>query len=174
MHPLTREGRTTMNSWPQFWQLTSWHKKSLPTTKSSCMNARGTPCSDYSFCCPNWVPPRQGTPTAGYPPAGYPHGRVPPQGTPQLGTPGRVPPGWVPPWQVTPGWTWQGTPRPGRVPPCLDLVGYPPGVCPMAFWEMLQSIMGYGYPPMDRQKDRHVSKHYLPVVLRTRAVKIDC
>ena len=30
-------------------------------------------------------------------------------------------------------------------PPWLDLAGYPPGVCPMAFWEMLQSIMGYGY-----------------------------
>ena len=25
--------------------------------------------------------------------------------------------------------------------------GYPPGVCPMAFWVMLQSILGYGYPP---------------------------
>ena len=36
---------------------------------------------------------------------------------------------------------------------------------------MLQSIMGYGYPPpVDRQKDRHMSKHYLPVVLRTLAV----
>ena len=23
----------------------------------------------------------------------------------------------------------------------------------MAFWEMLQSIMGYGYPPVDRQID---------------------
>ena len=53
--------------------------------------------------------------------------------------------------------------------------GYPPGVCPMAFWVMLQSIMGYGYPPLwtDRWKDRHVSKHYLPVVLRTRAVNMD-
>ena len=46
----------------------------------------------------------------------------------------------------------QGTP-----PPQLDLAGYPPRAgpgrvppppgCPMAFWEMLQSIMGYGYPP---------------------------
>ena len=35
---------------------------------------------------------------------------------------------WVPPT-----WTWPGTP--------------PPGVCSMAFWVMLQSIMGYGYPP---------------------------
>ena len=62
-------------------------------------------------------------------------------------------------------------------------------------WVMLQSIMGYGYPPRcllhgilgnvakhygiwaptpcgqtDGWMDRHVSKHYLPVVLRTRAV----
>ena len=96
-------------------------------------------------------PPSQGTPLPGYPPdwtwqgtppPGYPPARVPPQ------------PGYPP------SWTWQGT---------------PPG-CPMAFWEMLQSIMGYGYPPspVDRQidgwKDRRVSKHYLPVVLRTRAV----
>ena len=78
-------------------------------------------------------------------------------------------PTWVPPQQGTPpGWTWQGIPPldlagypppPGRVPhPRLDLAGYPlpqlvlagyppTGVCPMAFWEMLQSIMGYGYPP---------------------------
>ena len=102
---------------------------------------------------PTGVPPPTGYPPAGYPLAGYPPSRVPP------------------------GWTWQGT---------------PPGVCPMAFCEMLQSIMGYGYPfrclphgilgnvakhygiwvpPWtDRWKDRHVSKHYLPVVLRTRAV----
>ena len=61
----------------------------------------------------------------------------------------RYPPGWT--WQGTPrsgyppGWTWQGTP--------LDLAGYPPSVCPMAFWEMLQSIMGYGYPPPCGQTD---------------------
>ena len=54
-------------------------------------------------------------------------------------------------------------------------MGTPPGVCPMAFWVMLQSIMGYGYPPCGQTHgwmDRHVSKHYLPVVLRTRAVTI--
>ena len=63
------------------------------------------------------------------PPAGYPPGRVhpPEQDTPQQGTP--------------PGWTWQGT------PPSWTWQGNPPPVCPMAFWEMLQSIMGYGYPP---------------------------
>ena len=73
------------------------------------------------------------------------------------GVPGRVPPSRVPPRQCTPPpagpgkvhpppvWTWQGTPP-------------APGVCPMAFWEMLQSIMGYRYPsppppPVDRQID---------------------
>ena len=75
----------------------------------------------------------------------------PPAGYP----PARVPPVRVPPTRVPPH---QGTP-----------------LCPMAFWEMLQSIMGYGYPPCgqtDSWKDRRMSKHYLPVVLRTRAVKI--
>ena len=103
---------------------------------------------------PSTPPPGRVPLWAGYPPARYPPG----QGTPPAG-PGRVPPhpagpGRVPP---PPGWTWQGTP--------------PPGVCPMAFWEMLQSIMGT--PPCgqtDGWKDRRVSKHYLPVVLRTRAV----
>ena len=101
-----------------------------------------------------------------------------------------------------PGYPLAGYPRPDLAgyAPQLDLAGYPPGVCPMEFWVMLQSIMAYGYPPppvsapwhsgkcckalwdmgtppVDRQidgwKDRHVSKHYLPVVLRTRAVKIE-
>ena len=56
-----------------------------------------------------------------------------------------------PPGRVPPILTW-----PGGVPylggtlagyPQVDLAGYPPGVCPMEFWVMLQSIMGYGYPP---------------------------
>ena len=57
--------------------------------------------------------------------------------------------------------------------------GYPP-------WCLPHGILGnvakhYGIwvtPPVDRQidgwKDRRVSKHYLPVVLRTRAVKTLC
>ena len=68
------------------------------------------PCSKYSLCCPNWVPPRQGTPQPGYPLARVPPqpGYPPSQGTP----PGRVPPARVPPWPgYLPGWTWQGTPR---------------------------------------------------------------
>ena len=125
------------------------------------------PCIEYSFCCPTWVPPPHpdlaggggGTlpgPAGGGVPCwgGAYHSWYP------LARPGRVPPsqldlaGYPPP-----------PAGPGRVPQ-LDLAGYPPpagpgrvpprGVCPMAFWEMLQSIMGYGYPPpppVDRQID---------------------
>ena len=98
----------------------------------------------------------------GYPPprpdlaGGVPDLGTPQQGTPRQGTPparsgwGGTWPGY-PPSRVPPGrYTPAGYP-PGRVPllPRLDLAGYhpPPGGCPMAFWEMLQSIMGYGYPP---------------------------
>ena len=98
------------------------------------------PNPDLAGGVPTWVPPSpcQGTPLAGYPlqgypPAVYPPTRVPPhQGTPQLDLAG------YPPTRVPPGWTWQGT---------------SPTSCPMAFWVMLQSIMGYGYPPLwtDRQ-----------------------
>ena len=123
------------------------------------------PCNKYSLCCPNWVPP-----LAGYPPARVPTlGRVPPsQGTPPGYPPARVPP-WpgYPPARVPPQPGYppgQGTPPagPGRVPPQLHLAGYPPS-CPMAFWEMLQSIMGYGYPPpVDRQIDGQTRVKTLP------------
>ena len=68
-------------------------------------------------------------------------------GTPQLRYPRPGPMGGVPEVGYPPGWTWLGylpQPGPGR--------GTPPGV--------------------DRQMDRHESKHNLPVVLRTRSVKI--
>ena len=133
------------------------------------------PCSKYSLCCPNWVPPQagyppgQGTPLARVPPrAGYPLGRVPPA---------RVPPRGYPPARVPPG---QGTPRqgtpPARVPPQLDLAGYPP--TPAALWhsgKCCKALWDTGTPPCgqtDWWMDRRVSKHYLPVVLRTRAVMI--
>ena len=94
------------------------------------------PCSDYSFCCHNWVPP----PSWSWRGEGY----LP--GSPLAG-PGSIPPqlnlaGYPPRLDLA-----------GYPPPKLDLAGYPPSVCPMAFWEMLQSIMGYGYPPVDRQID---------------------
>ena len=121
------------------------------------------PCSEYSFCCPNWVltgraPPHILTWPGGYPGGGYPTWLPPWQGTPQQGTPlswpWGVPCQGVPyvgtPWQGTPAvLTWQGTPLlswPGRVPPPTQTwPGTPLGVCPMEFWVMLQSIMGYGY-----------------------------
>ena len=105
-----------------------------------------------------WVPPR-----------GVP-GQVPPRGGTQSGTRGGSQSGTPPgvPGQVPPPGTWPGTPRGGT------RLGTPPaapwhsGKCCKALWDM-------GTPPVDRQmdgwKDRRVSKHYLPVVLRTRAVK---
>ena len=92
-------------------------------------------CSEYSFCCPNWVPPRQGThwpgggrvptwvpptpagyplPLAGYPPdlaGGYPMW-VPP--TP-AGYP--LPLAGYPPWPGWEGVPYLGIPHPSRVPP---------------------------------------------------------
>ena len=78
-------------------------------------------------------PPRAGYPRAGYPPSqGTPPARVPPR------------PGY-PPGQGTP---LARVPPPARVPPLPGPGRVPPPGCPMAFWEMLQSIMGYGYPPL--------------------------
>ena len=90
----------------------------------------------------------------GYPPiltwlGGYPF-RVPPhQGTPRQGTPPtRVspPPEYLPRLDLA---EYPPPPAgPSRVPPP------PPASCPMAFWEMLQSIMGYGYPPSCGQTNK--------------------
>ena len=133
------------------------------------------PCIEYSFCCPTWVPPPiltwlgGGVPDqctsfqAGHPPHPDLAGGVPDQ----QGTPCRVHPSRVPPRRVPsqldlagypPGWTWHGTP-PVSAP-------WHSGKCCKALWDM-------GTPPggqTDWWKDRRVSKHYLPVVLRTRAV----
>ena len=94
-------------------------------------------------------PPGGGVPGSRYPPGGsqprYPPGggtRIsvpPPRGGPRP----RYPPGGVPGPRYPPGG--------GGYP---DLGTPPPPGCLMAFWEMLQSIMGYGYPPpVDRQID---------------------
>ena len=79
------------------------------------------------------TPPGRGVPDPGTPPQGGYLTQVPPRGVPDLGTPlGGLPDPGTPPGGV-----------PDRVPPHR---------CLMAFWEMLQSIMGYGYPPpVDRQ-----------------------
>ena len=72
-------------------------------------------------------------PPSRVPLAGYPPAGYPRQGIPQQGTP--------------PGWTWLGAPL---------------GVYPMEFWVMLQSIMGYGYPPrcLPHGILGNVAKHY--------------
>ena len=129
------------------------------------------------FCCPNWG---GGTPSQvqmGYPISDW--------GTPCPDL------GWgTPLWtwlgylhldlaRVPPIWTWPGyPPHPhlaGVPPPHLDLAGVPP----IHTWLEYSSPSrpGWGTPPppslwTDRWMDRHVSKHYLPVVLRTRAVII--
>ena len=83
-------------------------------------------------------------PWAGYPLTGYP---LPRAGYPLAGYPPR-----------------QGTPpaAPGRVPPRL----------PHGILGNVAKHYGIWVPPCG-QTDRHVSKHYLPVVLRTRAVIIN-
>ena len=102
------------------------------------------------------------------PPAVYRGGFSPPGGVPgpylDLGTPRGGTRTSVPPWGGTQ--TSVPPPRGGvRVPPRL-----------MAFWEMLQSIMGYGYPPCgqtDGWMEGQTRVKTLPsLVLRTRAVII--
>ena len=92
----------------------------------------------------------------GYPPHPDLAGGVPP---------GRVPPPGYPPTRVPP---CQG------IPPWLDLAGYPPPPtsCPMAFWEMLQSIMGYGYPPLRVWTDKQSEAITFPSYYARRAVNI--
>ena len=101
-------------------------------TKSSYVNARGTPTAAYQvlhllFCVRGGTPAVEGTPCQG----SY-HG-------------------------VPPVWTWLG------YLPHLDLAGGTPP--PLARW-------GTPCGQTDGWMDRHVSKHYLPVVLRTRSVTI--
>ena len=137
------------------------------------------PCSEYSFCCPTWVPPPDRVPphpdlARGGTWPGYPPSRVPPwpgyppgQGTPE-GT--RVPP--------RPGYPpGQGTSL-ARVPPRLDLAGYPPprldlaGYPPAASWhsgKCCKALWDMGTPPPGVNKLTKWN-YYLPVVLRTRAV----
>ena len=84
-------------------------------------------------------------------------------GYPCLGTP--IEPGWgTPPHQNWLGYPppWLGVSDLAGVPPCpvLDGWGYP-------HW---LDLTGVTPPPPRGQTDRHVSKHNLPVVLRTRSV----
>ena len=91
---------------------------------------------------PTWVSPVlawRDTLSGGYPARGYPIWEPPWPDLTLAGIPSRVPPHCQ-----------QGTPHPDLAGGTLlggTLPGYPHGVCPMAFWVMLQSIMRYGYPP---------------------------
>ena len=126
---------------------------------SSCVNARGIPTAAYQVL--------HLFPEVGYPPAGVPPSRqgVPPSqvwwGVPEVGYPlAGVPPsrGYLPPSRgSTPPTRSNGLDLAG-VPPWLDLAGVPaPTRCVQTDWCM----------------NRHVWKHYLPVVLRTRSVTKD-
>ena len=166
------------------------------TRKSSSVNARGIPTAAYQVL-PGWgTPPCRGTPLArsigGVPEVRYPLVRAPPHWGP---TPSQVWPGggflrWgtplpglmgVPkvgyplsgyPLARSDGGTQGGVP-PVRVPPGQVWWGYPPAG--PGWGTPLLPGPGQGTPPpgVDRQMDRHESKHNLPVVLRTRSVKRD-
>ena len=106
-------------------------------------------CPDLAGGVPCWGQdgevPCWGSTLPGYPLAGHPP--ILTWGVPCQGVPpGRVPPGRVPSLDVCPMAFWE-------MLQSIMGYGYPPSVCPMAFWEMLQSIVGYGYPPVDRQTD---------------------
>ena len=81
----------------------------------------------------------------GYPPY-WPGWGVPWQGVPYLGT--SHPdlawgyPTWVPPWQGNPP-SW-----PGRVPPQLDLAGYPPRCLPHGILDNVAKHYGIWVPPL--------------------------
>ena len=132
-----------------------------------------------------------GVPKVGYPPLGYPQPGLrgyPRWGTPHWGTPSQV---WqgstragVPPCQVPPQPGLMGGTR-GRVPPTRSNRGYQRWGTPHRDtswqgypltgpgWGTPPAWTWLGYPPppgVDRQMDRHESKHSLPVVLRTRSV----
>ena len=136
------------------WYLSLKLLKSQESPPTRTQEAYCPPCSDYSFCCPNWVPPPPDL-AGGVPYLGNLPVRVPPQAA-YPSPSGRVPPDRVPP----PGWTWKGIP--------LVSAPWHSGKCCKVLWDM-------GTPPLwtDRWKDRRVSKHYLPVVLRTTYVNME-
>ena len=105
---------------------------------------------NYSFCCPKLgTPPPVLTFLGG--------GGTLLGGLPYLVPPRRVPPAGYPPPPA----------GPGRVPPPQVSAPWHSGKCCKALWIWVP-------PPVDRQIDGRtgrVSKYYLPVVLRTRAVK---
>ena len=131
------------------------------------------PCSKYSLCCPNWVPPQS------WPGGGYLTWVPPWQGTPWQGPPSRVPPQQGtprqgPPWQGTPqqgtpqqgtlpGWVLPPPAGPGRVLPPPMAASWHSGKCCKALWDM-------GTPPGVNKLTKW--NYYLPIILCTWAVII--
>ena len=150
------------------------------TRKSSFVNARGIPPATYQVFL-----------MLSYPRGGG-GGTHPWMGGTYLGVPSPSP---ILTWQGR-GSTYlgQGVPTSGTPPlPCPDLAGGrgtylglplpPPDLARERGYLLLMwggdttlgyppSLPGRGTTPVDRQIDRHVLKHYLPVVLRTWAVNI--
>ena len=102
-------------------------------------------------------------PGGGYSTSGTPHPDLAGGGTPSL--PGGTPPQVPPPNPHLAGGIPLGIPRLGGTPPCLNLAGVPPPPIPPSGPEG-------DTPPPCGQTDRHVSKHNLPVILRTWSVMI--
>ena len=109
------------------WRMFNWNEVQQESPPAWTQEAYRPPCSEYSFCYPNWVPPPILTwpggyptwvPLAGYPLAGYIPDKVPPSRVPLAGYPpagyplAEYPPSW--PGRVPPSWIWLGTP-----PRCL-------------------------------------------------------
>ena len=112
------------------------------------MNARGIrpPCSDYSFCCPNWV---LRPPVLTWPGGVGGGGR----GQGGGGTLPRYPPSRVPPLAGYPS-SWQCTLPAGYPVPWLDLAGYPPPPRCLPHGILGNVAKHYGIwvpPPVDRQ-----------------------
>ena len=150
----------------------------MKTRKSSCVNARGIPTRAYQVL--HLFPKVGYPPWPGLPGGGGTWGGAP---LPVWGTPGQVWWGGTPQPGLMGGYPRWGTPKQG-VPLTRSDGGTQGGVPPLPGWGVplyppARSDGGYlrwGTPPpvwtdrlMDGWTDRHVSKHYLPVVLRTRS-----
>ena len=126
-------------------------RKQIPLQESPpawTQEAYRPPCSDYSFCCPNWVPPHPdlagGVPCQG----GYPTW-VPP--ILAWGDPARGYPIWVPPILTWPGGTLPGG-YPNWVPPILTQPSWPGGTLPGGYPDLTwpggpcRGVPCWGYP----------------------------
>ena len=141
---------------PKFWgknsqsttevTLTSHQQESPPAWMQE---AYCPPCSKYSLCCPILAEPPSPIGWTWPPPTSW-----------------TWPPHWL---DLTPpppaGWTWP--PPGGPDPPWLDLTW--PRLPPQLDLTPPPQLSRLTDPPL-WQTDRHVSKHNLPVVLRTRVV----